>query len=66
MSGQMITMNKKPGIIPSGFGEKRRRIMAECLIQVTEQEAKAACGKKQLAGDVEARVEGGINAMRVL
>ena len=40
--------------------------MAKCLIRVTGKEAKAACGTEQLAGGVEAGIEGGINAMRVL
>ena len=40
--------------------------MDECLLQVTGQEAKAACGTKQLSGGVESRIEGGIHTMRVL
>ena len=40
--------------------------MAKCLLQVTGQEAKSACGKKQLAGGVVAEIEGGIHAMRLL
>ena len=40
--------------------------MAKCLLQVTGQEAKAACGTDQLAGGVEARIEGRICDMHLL
>ena len=40
--------------------------MSKCLLQVTGLEAKAACRTIQLAGGVEAGIEGAIHAMRVL
>ena len=40
--------------------------MAKCLLQLAGQEAKAACGTAQLTRGVEAGIEGGIHAMRVL
>ena len=40
--------------------------MAKCLLRVTGSEAKAACVTIQLAGRVEAGIEGAINVMRVL
>ena len=40
--------------------------MAKCLLRVTGPEAKAACGTTQLAGGVEAGIEGAIHAMCVL
>ena len=40
--------------------------MAKYLLQVTGPEAKAACRTIQLAGWVEAGIEGAIHAMRVL
>ena len=40
--------------------------MAKCLLQVTGQEAKAACGKEQLAVGMEEGIEGGIHDMRLL
>ena len=40
--------------------------MEKCLLWVTGQEAKSACGIEQLAGGVEAGIEGDIHAMRVL
>ena len=40
--------------------------MAKFSLCVTRLEAKAACGTDQLAGGVEAEIEGGIHAMRLL
>ena len=40
--------------------------MAKCLLQVTGQEGKAACGTDQLDGGLEAGIEDGIHVMRVL
>ena len=37
--------------------------MEKCLLLMTGQEAKVACRIDQLAGGVEAGVEGGIHAM---
>ena len=41
-------------------------MMAKCLLRVAGPEAKADCGTMQLAGGVEAGIEGAIHAMRVL
>ena len=40
--------------------------MEKCLLRVAGPEAKAACGTTQLAGVLEAGIEGAIHAMRVL
>ena len=40
--------------------------MAKCLLKVAGTEAKSACGTTQLAGGLEARIEGAILAMHVL
>ena len=66
MSGRLIALDKQPRVRPVGVGETWRRLMAKCLLQLTGQEAKAACGTEQLAGGVEAGIEGSIHAMRVL
>ena len=66
MSGRLIALDKQPGIRPVGVGETCRRLMAKCLLRVTGQEVKAACGTDELAGGVEAGIEDGIHAMRVL
>ena len=44
MRGRLIALDKQPGIRPVGVGETWRRLMAKCLLQVTEPEAKAVCG----------------------
>ena len=50
MSGRLIALDKSPGIIPVGIGETWRRLLAKCLLRVSGQEAKTACGTDQLAG----------------
>ena len=40
--------------------------MAKCVLRVTRQEAKVACGKYQLAGIIKAVREGVIHDMRLL
>ena len=66
MSGWLIALYKQPGIRAVGVGETWRRIMAKCLLRVAGPEAKAACGMAQLAGGLEAGIEGAIHAMHVL
>ena len=65
MSGRLIALDKSPGIKPVGIGETWRRLLAKCLLWVSGQEAKAACGTEQLAGGVEAGIEGAINSVRL-
>ena len=66
MSGQLIALDKQPGVRPFGFGETWWRLMAKCLLRVTGQEAKAACGIYQLSGGIESGIEGGIHSMSLL
>ena len=65
MSGRLIALDKSPGIRPVGIGETWRRLLAKCLLRVSGQEAKAACGTEQLAGGVEAGIEGDIHDARL-
>ena len=58
MSCRLIALDKIPGIRPVGIGETWRRLLARCLLRVSGQEAKAACGTEQLAGGVEVGIEG--------
>ena len=44
------------------IGETWRRLLAKCLLRVSGQESKAACRTEQLAGGVEAGIEGAIHA----
>ena len=66
MSGRLIALYKQPGISPVGVGETWRRMMAKCLLKVAGPEAKSACGTRQLAGGLEAGIEGAIHGMRIL
>ena len=65
MSGQLIALEKSPGIRLVGIGETWRRLLAKCLLRVSGQEAKAACGTEKLAGGVEAGIDGAIHAARL-
>ena len=48
------------------MGETWHRLMAKCLLKIAGPEAKSDCGTTQLAGRLEAGIEGAIHAMRVL
>ena len=50
ISVRLIALDKSPGIRPVEKGETWRRLRAKCLLWVTGQKAKAACGMEQLAG----------------
>ena len=65
MSVRLIVLDKSPVIRLVGIGETWRFLLAKCLLRVTGQEAKAACRTEQLAGGVEAGVEGAIHAARL-
>ena len=41
-------------------------MLVKCVLVVTESGAKEACGKEQLFGGLEAVIEGGIHAVRLL
>ena len=66
MSGRPITLDKQPGIRPVRVGETWQRMMEKCLLRVAGPEAKSACWTNQLAGGVEAGIEGAIHAMRII
>ena len=66
MRSWLIALDKQTGIRPVGVGEIWRRLMDRCLLRVARQEAKADFGTTQIAGEVEAGIEGDIQSMRVL
>ena len=66
MSGWLIALDKQPGIRTFGVGGPWKRMMEKCLLRVVGPEAKAACETTQLAGGLEAGIEGSIHTMRIL
>ena len=66
MSGRLITLDKQPGFRLVRVGETWRRLMTKCVLRVTGQDTKAACGIEHLARGLEAGTEGGIHAMRLI
>ena len=56
ISSRLIALDKHPRVRPVEVGETLRRLMEKCLLQVTVQEAKAACGTEQLSRGVDAGI----------
>ena len=42
--GQLIVLDKQPGVRPVEVGETWWQLMAKCLLRVMGQESKATCG----------------------
>ena len=66
MSGRLIGLDTCPGVRTVGVGETWRQMLANCVFVVTGAESKEACGTKQLCRFLEAGIEGGIHAVRLL
>ena len=66
MSGRLIGLEKYPGFRPVGVGETWRRMLEKCVLVVTGEEAKEACGTEQLYSGLYAGIEGGIHAVQLL
>ena len=66
MSCRLIALDKHPRVRPFKVRENWQRLMEKCLLQVTGQDAKSAYGTEQISRGVDAEIEGGIHAMRLL
>ena len=62
---RLIALDKMPCIRPVGIGDSWRRLLAKCLLRVTGEEAKIACGSSQLCRGIHAGIEAGSYAMRM-
>jgi len=65
-AGRLVGLDKRPGIRPVGIGETLERLGAKCVLLVCGDEAKEACGVDQLCAGLEAGIEGGIHAAKLL
>ncbi len=65
-AGRLVALEKCPGVRPVGIGESWNRLFAKCVMLLAGAEAKDACGIDQLCAGLEAGIEGGIHAMRLL
>jgi hypothetical protein len=65
-SGRLVALDKCPGVHPIGIGESFMRLSWKCVLLVAGGEAKESCGVDQLYAGLEAGIEGGIHAMRLL
>ena len=64
--GHLIGLDKCPRVRPVGVGETWYHILVKCVLVVIGAEAKEACGTEQLCGGLEAGIEGGKHAVRLL
>ena len=62
----LIGMDKQPGVRPVGIVETWRCYFSKCILEVDGSEYKESCGMEHICGGMEAGIEGGIRAMRLL
>ena len=53
MSGQIIFLDKHPGVLPVEVGENWRMLVVKYVLKVAGQEEKEVCGTYQLCGVVD-------------
>jgi hypothetical protein len=61
-----VALDKLPGVRPVGIGETLERLGGKCVLLVCGDEAKEACGVDQLCAGVEAGIESGMHAAKLL
>ena len=66
MSAHLIGLNKCPGFRSVGVGETWQKKLAKFVLVVTGAEAEEACRKEEICSVLEAGIEGGIHALRLL
>ena len=66
MAGRLINPDKCPVVQPFRVGKNWCRMLAKCVLAVAGAGAKEACSMEQLCGGLEAGIEGGIHASRLL
>ena len=60
---RQVALDKIPGVRPLGIGEILRRLLAKCVLEVTGQQATAACGTDNLCAELKLGCEGAIHGM---
>ena len=63
MSCRLIALDKRPGIRPIGIGECLRRLLAKSISDCTKGDLSEYFGIDQLAGGLEAGIEGAIHSL---
>ena len=66
ISGQLITLDKQPGVRPVGVGETWRHLFAKIVCKVTGPEATMACQDKQLCARLKAGIDSTIYGVQAL
>ena len=60
---RLIALDKIPDISPVGIGNTWRRLLANCLLRITREEAEIVCGAYQLCGGMHTGIEARIHAI---
>ena len=66
MLGHLIGLYNFPGVRPVGIGETWHWMLAKCVLAMTREEAKEACGTYQLCRGLEHSIKGNIYAVQLL
>ena len=63
MRCRLAALDKQPGVWPLGIGGIWRRAISKCAFRACGEDAKAACGSKQLCAGLEAVIEGALHSV---
>ena len=66
MSGQLVVLDKQPGVRLVVVGEMWRRIFDKILLKVTGPEATIECYNDQLCAGLKAVIDGAIHGVQAL
>jgi hypothetical protein len=62
-AGQLIALDKCPGVNPVGIGKRWNWLNAKCMLLVSIDQAKEAYGIDQLCTSLKAGIEGVVHVM---
>ena len=66
MSGRLISLDQNPEFWPVVMKNICKSLVGKCILKVLRQKSNEVCGTDQLYGEMEACIQGGIQAMRLL
>ena len=58
-----VAFDRMPGVCPLGIGEILCRLLAKCILEVTGQQEKSACGTNNLCAGLKLGCKGAIHGM---
>ena len=66
MSGQLIALDKQPGVYLVGVGETWWRLFSKIALKVTGPEATMVCQDDQLCAGLKAGIDGAVHGVQSL